>query len=709
MNGIRLLCVLAAAVVFCPELRAQNDSADASRATLTTLEQVRALEPYQADQGLPVAVTGTVIFAEPHWHSFVIHDGTVGVMAFDPMGRELRAGQKVSLTGQTNHQPFATHVEVEKLEVIGEGDPLPAAQKLTGALQLAAAAHSQWVEFEGVIVTVDRDERHHYLRLAGRQFPVFVVAPPTIGSPPRASIEGCRIKLRGVCVLKKNGAGSPDFEIWAPEGGIVAIGPGPSGRENPPSVRLKDLEWSEVSARETAAVQSRVTVSHVDGRRLFVTDGTEHTIVEANHLPNVSAGDLIRVRGVVSWNGQKAHITGAEVTALGKYERPEATAVPVSNAVNHLGELIAVEATVVGRRERSSGDIELLMHDDTTAFQAVIRSGQLNTTAAERGTRLKLSGGCWHAADGEYPFALAVDSARPVSGVGVTVGPPVWPVRILLGSSVLLLGTGLLVWLHRRRLREQKQFYAHVHEQLDSMAHVSRVNTLAEMVGALSHELSQPLASMSNFATAAESLSDRVEDAPPQLSPIIGRIKDEARRANELIRRLRLLTRKQTPGREPADIDAIVMDAVELFRLQDPDGALSVSQELHGALPEVIVDSIQMEQVLLNVLNNARDATQDIPGRRPSVCIRTRQLQNQVEIQVEDNGHGMSEADCRKSFEPYVTTKPEGTGLGLAISRTIVESHGGQIVAEPQEPHGTRLRLTLPVARAAPGPKLAAG
>lgn len=709
MNGIRLLFFLALAAAVCQVTRADDDSSTAAIAPLTTLEQVRALEPYQADQYLPVEVTGTVLFAEPSWNSLAIHDGNVGVMVFDPEAHDVKAGQKVALTGHTSHQTFTTKLVVKTLKVIGQDDSVPEPQKLSGALHFLPAVHGQWVEFEGLIVRSDKDDLHHYLRLAGREFPVFVVAPLTIGSPPRSSIEGCRIKVRGVCVLKEDEGNTPEIQIWAPDSGVIAVGPGPSGKESPPRIRLKDLQWSDVTARDTAAVQTRVTVSHVHGKRLFVTDGTEHTIVESTRAVNVSPGDLVRVKGIATWNDQKPHITQGEVVQLGRYLPPESLTVDVANAAIHLGKLISVEGTVADRKELPSGDIELLMHDDTLAFLAIVKAGNVNAAPAVPGTRLKLTGGCWHSPNGDYPFALAVDSINPVSGLAAVAGPPAWPIRVLAGSTVLLAVTALLIWLHRRQLREQRQFYSRVHEQLDSVAHVSRVNTLAEMVGALSHELSQPLASMSNFASAAESLSDGVENGPPQLTPIIGRIRDEAHRANELIRRLRQLTRRQTQGRELADIDEVVLQAVEIFRLQDPKQSLVTSLELHGDLPNVNVDTIQLEQVLLNLLNNARDATLDIAERRPAVTIQTRIRHNSVEVLVDDNGQGMSEAECRRSFEPYVTTKSDGTGLGLAISRTIVESHGGQIVAEPQEPHGTRLRLTLPVADAGTGPRLAAG
>lgn len=727
-GGVCLTAMACAILWVSTSLTAQDDARPL--AALTDLQQIRKLGPYEADQNLPVDVTATVLFAEPAWQSLCIHDGTTGVMVFDPQKHEVRAGQKVRITGRTVHQTFATHLEATTLKVVGPGDAVPQAQKLSGALQQISAAHGQWVEFEGVIVRDDRDEQRAYLHLAGREFPVFAIVPRNVGvrrgpipdfSPENAfqrrqhnqplaaqpPIEGCRIKLRGVCVLKPKPGGNPDIEVWVPDGSEVAVGPGPGGKENPAGVRVKDLQWFDVNARETAAVQTRVTVSFVDGRRLFVTDGTGHTLVESERLMDVAPGDLVRVKGIATWNGQKAHITRAEVIPLGKYRAPEIIAVPATEASGHFGEVIEVEATVAGRRDLPSGDVELLMHDETIAFPAVIPGDMPDAAFAREGTRLKLSGACWHSTTGEYPFALAVGSIRPL--FGVASGPPAWSVHVLIVSAVLLVVTGFLIWLHWRREAEQRRFYIRVHEQLDGMAHVSRVNTLAEMVGALSHELSQPLASMSNFASAAESLGDRMEDSPPQLLPIIGRIKDEAHRANELIRRLRMLTRPQTRGRESVDLDAVVVEAVELFRFGAPARTIVVDVDLHGALPEVCVDSIQLEQVLLNLMNNARDATLGLDDRRPRISIGTRVRDDSIEILVEDNGSGMTEKDCRTAFEPYVTTKSEGTGLGLAISRTIVESHGGTIVAEPVDPHGTRLRIALPVAATASRSRRVAG
>jgi signal transduction histidine kinase len=117
-------------------------------------------------------------------------------------------------------------------------------------------------------------------------------------------------------------------------------------------------------------------------------------------------------------------------------------------------------------------------------------------------------------------------------------------------------------------------------------------------------------------------------------------------------------------------------------------------------LPAVLADSVQIQQVILNLLLNARDATEKLTDRSPVIHVVASFDNGFVYVAVSDNGIGIANKSLDTIFEPYFTTREKGMGLGLAISRTIVETHGGRITAQKVDPHGTRITFSLPVSRA---------
>lgn len=146
-------------------------------------------------------------------------------------------------------------------------------------------------------------------------------------------------------------------------------------------------------------------------------------------------------------------------------------------------------------------------------------------------------------------------------------------------------------------------------------------------------------------------------------------------------------------------VSEIVHESVELFKTQHVTASGLVQTDMSEDLPYVQADSVQIQQVMLNLLLNARDATEAQTDRPPSINVETSSESGMVYVSVSDNGVGIANPNSDAIFEPYFTTRENGTGLGLAISRTIIESHHGKITAENVSPHGTRITFTLPVSK----------
>ncbi|AKJ01239.1 phospho-acceptor domain-containing protein [Archangium gephyra] len=276
-------------------------------------------------------------------------------------------------------------------------------------------------------------------------------------------------------------------------------------------------------------------------------------------------------------------------------------------------------------------------------------------------------------------------------------------------SALQTLMAVVLMVERRRRIRVQAELNERhrleklaeieVRRGLDQLAHVSRVAALGEMTSSLAHELNQPLAAILVNAQAVRRLLDATPMDLVEVREAIGDIISDDKRAGEVIRRMRTLLKKGQPQDDVLSLNDLVR---EVARLVANDMQLR-GAELHMVLapsrPAVRGDGIQLQQVMLNLLINALEATSGVPAGQRHIWVRTTSSsQEQVELSVQDSGAGIEPSHLPHVFEPFYSTKKEGLGMGLSISRSIVVAHGGQLWAESPPGQGALLRCVLPVA-----------
>jgi two-component system sensor kinase FixL len=228
----------------------------------------------------------------------------------------------------------------------------------------------------------------------------------------------------------------------------------------------------------------------------------------------------------------------------------------------------------------------------------------------------------------------------------------------------------------------------------DELARVSRVNDMGEMAAGLAHEVGQPVAAILNFSAAYRRAMTTT--GKPSEGELIGKIEAQARRAAEILKRLRGFIEKRPPERQAMTIDGLIDDALQLVVLRSRPRLLRgpVPPELAGS--RIFVDPIQIEQVLISLLRNADDAVieTDTPEIMIETCLAsTRRLR----VSVADNGAGVAPEAADELFSPFFTTKILGMGVGLSISKSIVESHGGVIGYRPNAPRGSIFEFELPI------------
>ncbi|MFW2371510.1 MAG: PAS domain-containing sensor histidine kinase [Gammaproteobacteria bacterium] len=231
----------------------------------------------------------------------------------------------------------------------------------------------------------------------------------------------------------------------------------------------------------------------------------------------------------------------------------------------------------------------------------------------------------------------------------------------------------------------------------ESLAHVSRLSTMSEMTAGIAHEINQPLTAIANYALACRRLFD-TDPTSPKLADALVKISDQALRAGDIIRKLRDFIKQRESRHERVNCNEMIRKVVQLAELDTAMNGISVLLKLSENLPAVSIDSVQIQQVILNLIRNGADAIIAARPLQAEICISScLDTDNKVLISVDDNGAGIAEHIDEKIFDPFVSTKATGMGMGLSISRTIIRSHGGELNYTPRSAGGSVFSFTLPV------------
>jgi PAS domain S-box-containing protein len=230
------------------------------------------------------------------------------------------------------------------------------------------------------------------------------------------------------------------------------------------------------------------------------------------------------------------------------------------------------------------------------------------------------------------------------------------------------------------------------------LTHLARVMTIGELTASIAHEVNQPLL---GIVSSASSCSRWLAAQPPNLQRAqqsLERIMKAGTRASAVIDRVRTLVKGQPLRAAPVDLNEIVRDVIAMVRHELQRSGVSLKTRLAEELPPIPGDRVQLQQVLLNLILNAIEATREIEGRGRQVWLASRlERGNNLHVEVRDSGVGLAPDTQARVFEAFYTTKQSGLGMGLSISRSIVEAHGGRISARPNSPHGAIFQVSLPL------------
>jgi len=242
--------------------------------------------------------------------------------------------------------------------------------------------------------------------------------------------------------------------------------------------------------------------------------------------------------------------------------------------------------------------------------------------------------------------------------------------------------------------RDRVRLYRHV---LGELPRAARVATMGELTASIAHEVKQPITANVTNARAALHWLDRQTPDLEEARQALTRIVNDAKRAADVIDRIRDLVKKAPPQKEPLEINETIRQVIELTRGEVVKNGVSVEMQLADGLPRIEGDRVQLQQVILNLIINAvqaMSATKDGPRQ---LLISTEKAESGgVLVAVRDSGSGLAPETLEHVFEPFHTTKPGGLGLGLSICHSILDAHSGRLWASANTPRGAIFQFTLP-------------
>jgi len=233
-------------------------------------------------------------------------------------------------------------------------------------------------------------------------------------------------------------------------------------------------------------------------------------------------------------------------------------------------------------------------------------------------------------------------------------------------------------------------------EMQATLAHAARVSSLGELTASIAHEVNQPLAAISANGSAALSWLSRSSPDLDKVRVLTEEMIADATRASQVVSHIRSMASPQVGQYSRLCLSALTADALSLLADQLARRDVVAARDLRTGLPDVMGDTVQLQQVVVNLVLNALQAMSDKPGSR--VTLRTRAEGEEVVLSVEDNGPGIPTENLDKLFGSFFTTKADGMGIGLAICRTIVEAHGGSISVRNLDRGGASFTVRLPSA-----------
>ena len=276
------------------------------------------------------------------------------------------------------------------------------------------------------------------------------------------------------------------------------------------------------------------------------------------------------------------------------------------------------------------------------------------------------------------------------------------PVSVALVSTPRVEGGAVLVLRDISEWVASEEKLRNVREELESqrqhMAHMERLSTMGEMAAGIAHEVNQPLTAVANYSQVARRLLSEEQLDKEQLMELMKKLNRQSVRASHVIKRMRSFVKKTDTSLTQVNINDVVRDVVALAEVDSRINDVGIDFEFLQDASLVTIDVVQIQQVTLNLIRNAMEATTHVESEYKSVSVRIMEKDKMIFTEVVDNGSGIDESVRDNLFSPFYSTKSTGMGIGLSICQSIIHRHGGSIgFYDNSEGDGATFFFSLPV------------
>lgn len=243
------------------------------------------------------------------------------------------------------------------------------------------------------------------------------------------------------------------------------------------------------------------------------------------------------------------------------------------------------------------------------------------------------------------------------------------------------------------RKRAEEAARRHLHET----AHLMRLNVMGEMAAGMAHELNQPLTAMISYCGTVSDALKTLPSVPDEIEDLVRRARDQADRATQIIRHVRSFASKESIHKQPVDLNQLIPQILELSAWEPYTSETTINCDLEDRQLWIMASAVQIEQVLLNLIRNSREAIQQANTTNGKLLIETRMLpKGWIRITLSDNGPGVDADMHSRLFEPFQTSKASGLGIGLSICRSIIRDHSGELFLNRAVSNGASFIVELP-------------
>lgn len=616
----------------------------------------------------PVCIRGVVTFVDPRWNMLFVQDESRGIYVHNAAASPWPAVLDiVELKGDAH----PGHMSFHEISTHGKAEfPTPVDANSTHATPRELDA--QWVKFHGVVRRVDRVEGHSILKVVNSYQYVFIFIT---GADLPEDLVGAAISAEGVWKhIDERNDGRWHGEMFVPKLDLMKV-----------EAKSSSIDPLDGFSRDNQYVRSEGVVRCQLTANEFLLE-THYGVIRAlgNEKLELSVGNKVEVAGFLAHGHQSLVLEdiNVNVTGISSSEMPiiELAEAEYGDPVRISGRILRV----------SEGEKRLTIDSQGTIVVAKFPSESRNDLTADSDIETVAT---FLGVDAEGIVRVQVNrnSDLHVASNSQTqasyVSPYASALAVLAGVAVLCIAM--------ITLRRGNPDIRRIDKRLSELAHSGRMVELGEMVTGIAHELNQPLSAICNNVHICRRRCESAGELRPDVSETLDKIKHQAIRMGDTLRRLRGLTKKTDSISQPAEVGDLVTEAVATCRDAQPEHTNVIHVDLAQDLPKVFVDSVQIQQVLINLIRNAVEATEDLP--KPTVEVSAQQVDSgDIEICVSDNGVGLPTDNPDAVFAPNFTTKKDGIGVGLCISKSIVETHGGRLIAERRNDRGALFRVVLP-------------